>query len=45
MSKLGKFGVFAVGLLAVELVREWHVLRFMGFEPGRFVEWVRSDEL
>lgn len=30
-------------LLLVELAREWYVLRFMGFEPGRFVKWVRSD--
>lgn len=32
-------------VLGVELAREWYVLRFMGFEPGRFVQWVRGDEI
>lgn len=32
-------------VLGVELAREWFVLRFMGFEPGRFVQWVRSDDV
>lgn len=34
-----------VVLLGFELAREWFVLRCMGFEPGRFVQWLRSDEI
>lgn len=37
-------GVVAV-LFALELARECFVLNVMGFQPGRFVDWVRSDEL
>lgn len=43
--KIGKTAAFALLLLGAELVREWYVLRFMGFEPGRFVKWVREDEV
>lgn len=32
-------------LLGVELVREVFVLNALGFEPGRFVNWIRSDEI
>ena len=39
-----KLGIVLV-LLGVELAREWFVLRCMGFEPGRFVRWVRSDDI
>ena len=39
-----KLGIVLV-LLGAELAREWFVLRFMGFEPGRFVQWVRSDDI
>lgn len=36
---------WALILLGAELFREWIVLRFMGFEPGRFVNWIRSDDI
>lgn len=42
MGKVVKWGLI---LFAAEFVREWYVLRFMGFEPGRFVQWLRSDEI
>lgn len=35
----------ALVFLGIELAREWFVLRNMGFEPGRFVQWVRGDDL
>lgn len=44
-GKGAKALVLVAVVLGLELVREWYVLSFMGFEPGRFVEWVRSDEL
>lgn len=31
--------------LGLELMREWTVLNFMGFEPGRFVQYVRGDDV
>lgn len=43
--KMPKTIKWALILLGAELFREWIVLRFMGFEPGRFVNWIRSDEI
>lgn len=34
--------VIIAALLGVELFREWYVLRNMGFEPGKFVQWVKE---
>ena len=43
--EMAKKLAFVLVLLGAELAREWFVLRCMGFEPGRFVQWVRSDEI
>lgn len=40
-----KKALLIVALLGFELFREWFVLRNLGFEPGRFVQWVRGDEI
>ena len=44
MRKPGRKMLFLALILGVEIAREWYVLRCMGFEPGRFVAWVRGDE-
>lgn len=41
ISNTAKLAVFLVGL---ELLREWFFLKNMGFEPGRFAQWLRGDE-
>lgn len=44
MPKIGRKVLVLALILGVELAREWYVLRCMGFQPGRFVAWVRGDE-
>jgi len=36
--------VLVAALLGLELVREWFALRSLGFEPGRFVDWMRGED-
>lgn len=43
MAKFGKTVAILAVLLGVELAREWFVLRNLGFEPGRFVDWEKGE--
>ena len=45
MRRILKIALVAGCVLAVELAREVVLLNAMGFEPGRFIQWVRSDDL
>lgn len=44
MRRLGKTAFVITALLGLELVREWYVLRALGFEPGLFVDWLKGGQ-
>lgn len=33
---------FIAWLVGLELLREWYVLKRLGFDVGRFAEWMRG---
>ncbi len=43
MGKSRSLALILLLVLGVEAVRELYVLNLLGFQPDRFVEWLRSD--